>query len=135
MDQRVNSLNSERDERVPSQVSADFWIGAYRRVPGYPQAGAGKWLIHARSAHIDNLWRIVMLATEEGYLGSYSKVSTASLPYTEATGIYVICIYTYDRNDREDILRIREALRELGIEQKIQYAIILDKEQINLYYE
>lgn len=76
-----------------------------------------------------------MLATEEGYLGSYSKASTASLPSTAQTGVHTICIYTYDRNDREDVLRIREALRELGIEQKIQYAVIVDQKQIHLSYE
>jgi hypothetical protein len=125
----------QRDERHPSQVTDDFWIGAYRQRPDYPHAGDGKWLLHALRPNIDNLWRIVMLATEEGYLGSYSKVSTVSLPYTAQTGVHTICIYTYDRNDREDVMSIREALRELGIEQKIHYAIIADKEQINLYYE
>src|SRR5215475_12547949 len=129
MEQRKIHLSHKRDERHPSQVTDDFWIGAYRQRPDYPHAGDGKWLIHALRSNIDNLWRIVMLATEEGYLGSYSKVSTPSLPYTAKTNIHAICIYTYDRNDREDIMRIREALRELDIEQKIPYAIMVGQEQ------
>src|SRR5690348_7880567 len=71
-----------------------------------------------------------MLATEEGYLGSFSKVSTASLPFTVKTSIHAICVYTYDRHDREDILRIREALCELGIEQKGCIACLLALYQI-----
>ncbi len=135
MDRGESKLYSRHDERNPSQVTDDFWIGAYRQKPGYPHAGDGKWLLYALHPNIDNLWRIVRLATEEGYLGCFSKASTTSLPFTAKTSIHVICVYTYDRNDREDIMRIREALRELGIEQKIHYAIIDDQEQINLYYE
>ena len=135
MEQRKLHLSHRRDERNPSQVTDDFWIGAHRQKSGYPHAGDGKWLLHALRLNIDNLWRIVMLATEEGYLGSYSKVSTANLPFTAKTSVHAICIYTYDRNDYKDIMCIREALRELGIEQKIPYVIMVGQEQINLYYE
>lgn len=135
MDRGENNPYPRRDERVPSQVTDDFWIEAHRQKPGYPQVGDGKWLLHALRSNIDNLWRIVMLATEEGHLGSYSKVSTASLPFTVTTNIHIICIYTYDRNDREDSMRIRAALLELGIEQKIPYAIMVGQEQIHLYSE
>jgi hypothetical protein len=124
-----------REERVLSQATDTYWISAQRQKPGYPRAGDGKWLVHARSIGIDNLWRIVKQATEEGYLGSGSKVSTPMLPYTRETGIHIICIYTYDRQDYEDIMRIRAALRTLGIEQKIDYAILTDQEQIILYHE
>src|SRR3954469_379682 len=104
MDQEERTFSHQQDERAPSQVADDYWIGALRQKPGYPHAGAGKWMIHARRSHIDNLWRILKLATEEGYLGSLSKVSTTSLPYTAHTGIHTICVYTYDKEDIEDIM-------------------------------
>jgi hypothetical protein len=79
-----SSLSQARREKPLSG------IGAHRQKPGYPHAGDGKWLLHALHPNIDNLWRIVMLATEEGYLGSYSKVSTTSLPFTIKTSIHII---------------------------------------------
>jgi len=33
----------------------------------------------------------------------------------------VICVYTYDWTDKEDVKRIRQELRDLGITRKIPY--------------
>ena len=124
---------NERDERAPSQVTDDLWICAYRQHNVYPRQVGGKWLLHARHEHIDNLWRILALATEEGYLGSFSKVSTATLPFTAETGIHVACIYTYNSEDHKDIMCVRAALSELGIMHKLSYEIWINREPVTLY--
>jgi histidyl-tRNA synthetase len=61
-------------------------------------------------------------ATEEGLLGKYSKVATAipnlNAPTPKNT---VICVYTYDHDDRKDVMRIRDELRKMGFTSKIPY--------------
>lgn len=34
---------------------------------------------------------------------------------------YVICVYTYDYEDKEDVMRVRERLREVGFHRKLPY--------------
>jgi len=55
-------------------------------------------------------------------LSDCAKVSTAC-PNSNAQDPdkYVICIYTYDSDDIDDVRRVREKLRDLGITHKIPY--------------
>ncbi len=68
------------------------------------------------------MWGKIKKATEEGKLSSSAKVATAK-PNPNATNpeIKVICVYTYDWTDEDDVRRIREELRKLGIINKIPY--------------
>ena len=116
-------MESQCDRRQPSQVTDDAWLLTYRQQQNYPCMAKGKWLIYATRDKIDNLWKIVTLATEEGCLGSFSKVSTANLAYTAQTGVHLICVYTYDSEDHDDIMRVRSALYDLGITHPIYYEI------------
>ncbi len=112
------------DDRKPSEVTDGYWLHAYRKKLGYPRATprCGKWLVFAPMADIDSLWAKIKLATEEGRLGDSSKVATA-VPNPNSTNpdSSVICVYTYDWQDEEDVRRIREELRKLGIVNKIPY--------------
>ena len=129
-------MDELRDQRLPSQViTGNDWLFVYRQSDDYPRLARGKWLVHATRERIDNLWQIIVLATEEGYLGSFSKVSTAALPDTARTGVHSICMYTYDSNDREDIMRVRAALREMNIRQPLSYQTWNTKEIVTLYKE
>jgi hypothetical protein len=59
---------------------------------------------------------------EEGRLGGSAKVSTAKPnPLSKDPRKRVICVYTYDWTDEEDVRRIREELRKLGVVNKIPY--------------
>ncbi len=128
-------MEHQCDRRPPSQVSNNAWLVAYRQQQNYPCIANGKWLVYATRDKIDNLWKIIALATDEGYLGSFSKVSTIGLPDTTKTGIHIICIYTYDPEDREDIIRVRTALRELNITHPIPYQTWNPKTIVTLYKE
>lgn len=54
-------------------------------------------------------------STENGELGHRSKVATAKRnPNARSAATKVICVYTYDYEDTEDVKRVRGKLRELG---------------------
>ncbi|MGD0071944.1 MAG: putative phosphothreonine lyase domain-containing protein [Candidatus Bathyarchaeia archaeon] len=85
-------------------------------------------------------------ATDAGKLGDSSKVATAK-PNSNATNpdTKVMCVYTYDWNDENDVRRVREELRKLGITNKLPYKAdedtlagkyrIMGNKKISKYYE
>jgi len=108
----------------PSETTDAYWLQAVRQTGTYPQhtANGGKWLIFVDVAGVDELWEAIERATGEGKLGSMAKVSTAKPnPNAKDPNQRVICVYTYDWTDEEDVRQIRRALRELGVTQKIPY--------------
>jgi len=132
----------------PSQVTDVYWLHAERKAGDYPACvkNTGKWLIFVGSAHVDEIWGRIKRATEDGKLGPAAKVSTAK-PNPNARNLEnkVICVYTYDWTDEEDVKRVRQELRDLGVTRKIpykadqdtlsgKYAIRGDK-RISKYYE
>ncbi len=117
-------LAARHSESKPSEVTEVYWIYAIRKTGTYPAATdlSGKWLVFVPVPQIDEVWATIKLATEEGKLGGASKVSTGlSNPNAAEPEEKVICVYTYDWTDEEDVTRIREELRNLGITRKIPY--------------
>ena len=111
-------------ERKPSEETEDYWIYARRKKGNYPKptARCGKWLIFVKRTDVDEVWSKIKRAVEEGVLGDTAKVSTAKPnPHAADPNTHVICVYTYDWADREDVMRIREELRKLGIVNRIPY--------------
>lgn len=89
--------------------------------------GSGKWLVFVDRTQVDDIWARIKRATEEGKLGAGAKVSTAKTnPNSTDISKNVICVYTYDWTDKEDVMRIREELRQIGITWKIPYKSDLD---------
>lgn len=108
----------------PSKATNVYWLFAKRKAGGYPAhtMKGGKWLIFTDIKYLDSVWAKIKKATEEGKLGEESKVSTAKQnPKAGNKSKKVICVYTYDHTDKEDVMRIREVLRTLGIRHKIPY--------------
>lgn len=132
----------------PSEVTDVYWIYAGRKTGNYPEPTihSGKWLIFVSPERIDVIWRKIKNTTENGKLGNESKTATAK-PNSLAgkSKQKVICVYTYDWTDEEDVRRIREELRKLGIVWKIPYKIDQDtldgkyragsSQRISKYYE
>ena len=106
----------------PSRVMNVYWLFAERKQGKYPShsENGGKWLVFVPIAQIDNVWSKIRSAVEEGRLGDLAKVATAK-PNPNATDprTKVICVYTYNWTDIEDVMRIRQELRQLGIIWKI----------------
>lgn len=119
-----NAERARQHERKPSKVTDDYWLFAKRQEGSYPEMTerCGKWLLFVPVAEVDSAWAKIQVATEEGRLGSSAKVAT-SRPNRNAKNPNkrVICVYTYDWTDVEDVRRIREELRRLGFTTKIPY--------------
>jgi len=102
----------------PSQVTGEYWLFAERKNGSYPAptVNGGKWLIFIHRCEIDAWWATIKTATEQGSFGRSAKVSTAKpKPNVSGPSEHVICVYTYDCNDFDDVRRIRQALRDLGV--------------------
>lgn len=108
----------------PSEVTEVYWIFAERKEGKYPlpTLNCGKWLVFVDVERVDETWSKIKKATEKGKLGNSTKVATAK-PNQFATNpdTKVICVYTYDWTDENDVKRIREELRKVGITNKIPY--------------
>ena len=144
----VNNFLLSDNNQNPSKVADVYWIYAKRKIGGYPKVTtrSGKWLIFVNTERPDTIWRKIKYATENGKLGYESKTATAK-PNSLAgkSRQKVVCVYTYDWTDEEDVKRIREELRKLGIVWKIPYKTDQDTEnhkyrltthqRISKYYE
>lgn len=116
----------ERDERIPSQVHDVLWIYANSEQDNYKiQRGrSGKWLIFEHKDEIDATWQKIKQATQNGIFGIKSKVATAKQnPKASNADFKVICVYTADFDHKEDINRIEESIRSIGIENKLIYKL------------
>ena len=141
------STRIPRPPRPPSQIHDDYWVNATARTHQRSiTQRSGKWLIFVPLDELDAAWAKVKRATQEGLLGNSSKAATA-LPNPNAADPTkrVICVYTYDSDDREDVMRVRQALRDLGFDRPMPYktdqATLEGRYQVNghkrisLYYE
>jgi len=111
---------------LPTKVGEVPWIRA-RRIDTYnypqPTERSGKWTIYPHVREVDEVWITIRNAVVGGLLGSSAKVATMMPnPHEVHPDEKAICIYTYDAEDREDVLRILTSLREdLGILHKAFY--------------
>lgn len=114
-----------RQTGQPSRIAGKTHVWAFK--PGYnplesePAPYDGKWLIYASTSTIDALWKPIQQATQQGQLGDCSKVSCLGIAQWSHTKEHLICVYTSDYRNKEDVYRVRDVLRSLGIAQKIAY--------------
>ncbi len=115
---------------TPSRETETPWLDVHSeeflqalangRVSEMPRSG--KWLLFVKRDDVDEVWAKIAAATRGGRLGHAAKVSTAwENPLSTNRGKHVICVYTRDHEDVEDVRRVRAALRELGFVHPIAY--------------
>jgi hypothetical protein len=109
---------------VPTRTTQMYWI--VEDAPSVePHAVddelAGKWLVFLPKEEVDALWRRVRDATAAGELGISAKVSTSKPNPDARDDRYVVYVYTADWRDEPEVMRVREALRALGVEDRIGY--------------
>ena len=100
----------------PSQITNDYWVHAKRKRGKYPKPtkNCGKWLVFLNIADLDEVWEKIALAVEKGRLGNSAKAATAKPnPNAANPDTKVICVYTYDSEDKTDVARIAYRLYEL----------------------
>lgn len=73
----------------------------------------GKWMLFPNSSDLPRYWRVVAEATSEGRLGPVCKVATPD-PY-DGKDETLICVYTYDFTDMDDVRRVLNELLELNL--------------------
>jgi len=123
-------LTSFQNERIiPDPVRRIVLIGDEMQIPVQDEAidklakesglVIGKWLVYVSKDKIDETWKVIASSTFKGELGIDAKVSTASrVPLNDR---YVICVYTKNYLDVEDVDRVREMLRKLGFVARLYY--------------
>jgi hypothetical protein len=104
--------------RAPSDVAATMPLGL----------NVGKWCIFVHCDELEEVWANVKRATKVGLLWRGSKVSTqyANARYlmrnpSANPNEHVICVFTYDYRDEDDVMRVRQALYKIGIGQALGY--------------
>jgi hypothetical protein len=79
-------------------------------------------MIFVTRTRVDALWEAIRREVTAGRLGHGAKVSTALPdPLSPDPKKHMICVYTPNEDDVEDVRRVRGALRALGITWKIPY--------------
>ncbi|RVX74781.1 hypothetical protein B0A52_01058 [Exophiala mesophila] len=77
----------------------------------------GKWMLFPETSDVGRVWAIVAHATWDGKLGVSAKVATdgagsaGSGPQTQR----LICIYTHDFSDQDDVRRVVQNMKTLGL--------------------
>jgi Domain of unknown function (DUF1917) len=103
----------------PSEVTnAAFIVASYKGKTQADSGRIGKWLFFVAEKYIDDTWRNVKKAVEDGELWRVAKVSTA---WRSKGGSYVVCVYTYDHDDEKDVMKIREHLRKMSFKRPASY--------------
>jgi len=113
----------QTERLLPSTNTTDAWIHAKGVGEGFYQDGqtyVGKWLIFVSHEDIDVVWERIRKATESGQLGIASKAST-SRPSGYKSTDHVICVYTCDFRDKDNVGKVLKELRELGIKGRVYY--------------
>ena len=109
---------------VPTRTTQMYWIveDAPQVLPtAVDDELAGKWLVFLPADEVDTVWRRLRDATAAGELGISAKVSTAKPNPDARDDRYVIYVYTADWRDEAEVMRVREALRALGVADRIGY--------------
>ncbi|OQO01143.1 hypothetical protein B0A48_13386 [Cryoendolithus antarcticus] len=74
---------------------------------------SGKWMLFPGPSELPRVWRCIAEATAGGELGPTSKVGTWE-PGNDKKGT-LVCVYTYDFTDLEDVRRVLDKLVNLGL--------------------
>jgi hypothetical protein len=103
-------------------VFEDYWVQVVfdqkKRFGNY----VGKWLVFVATKDLDSTWVTIRDATLGGQLGVGAKAATMRPnPHAASSNVKVVCVYTIDYRNKTDVLRVRKALRELGVLQTLSY--------------
>lgn len=72
---------------------------------------SGKWMLFPSVNNVDSIWKTVVTAMDKGKLGDAAKVAT-----DDGSGdVRLICVYTRDFSDKEDVKRVLKTLVETGL--------------------
>src|SRR3989344_7711617 len=111
----------KKTDLFPSKINDDYWVHATCK-KNYPEPNQnrGKWLVFTYTKDLDKTWQIIAKATEKGELGFAAKSATMKHnPNATNEDVKVICVYTYDSEDKDDVARIAWKLYKLGVNPRV----------------
>ena len=117
-------INESNIIKNPTDDTKNYWIHAHGISEGCyenHQSYIGKWLIFASEIYINDIWKKINDSTKNGQLGIGSKVSTKFHLENMISSNYVICVYTKDYRDKENVKYILQQLRKIGITHTLYY--------------
>jgi hypothetical protein len=100
----------------PSNIFDQYWLYAHNKTNNITiqDSFVGKWMLFVLNNDMDNIWDIIKNETENGNLGISSKIATMkNNPNTLNNSYKVICVYTYDYSDKDNVEKIGKKLIEL----------------------
>ena len=104
----------------PSEDLSRSWH--FKTSPGFQRTTSsdmtGKWCIFVPRAEVDAAWEKIISALEQNQLWC-AKVSTALRIMSRDT--HVICVYTTNWTDTQDLMRVHDVLRTLGFVEEPGY--------------
>ena len=111
---------------MPSTTLKGDWLYATAATLDFPGGEhgpdrAGKWLWFLPVRALDAGWRLVKKAVEQDQLGPRAKVSTLGTSFDGDPTRRPVIIYTADSTDEDDVTRVLHALRDLGINDYLNY--------------
>lgn len=112
-------------KELPSKIIDYYWIYADNltlpRPRNYPQDKIGKWMFFVEPQKVNEVWEIIKNKTEEGFLGINAKVATAKSSPKKTGNQHLVCIYTQDYENIEDIQKIATNIRSLNPQYDLFY--------------
>ena len=129
----INTTNqSQKDRSIPSKNITDNWIScAGKNVTSFnSNEKTGKWCIFLTEKEVDVAWSKIKKALKQGKL-TLAKVATKKNAH-KFDNTYVICIYTNNWADEQELTQTRDVLYELGWIAPLKYK--RDIETINNVY-
>ncbi|PWR71934.1 putative phosphothreonine lyase domain-containing protein [Methanospirillum lacunae] len=117
-------LICEGEGVIPTKTIQSYWI--IQDAPDTdPHATeddkAGKWLIFVPPDQVDDIWKKIRDLTWQNELGISAKVSTSKRNPDSRDYRKVMYVYTADWENEEEVMRVREKLRSIGIADRIGY--------------
>lgn len=79
----------------------------------------GKWCVFRRADQVDALWEKVVAAVREGKFAA-ALVSSARQA-KDHDGSHVICAFTRDWRNKDDVMRAWQVLRDMGVTEELGY--------------
>ncbi|MFF5265427.1 putative phosphothreonine lyase domain-containing protein [Actinomadura viridis] len=101
------ALNTALSQAEMTEVTALFNAGF-----------TGKWMPFPGPGEVKAVWAQIVEATEAGRLGWAAKVDNQS---PRPGRNVLICVYTKDHRDIQDLTRVLGELRAMGIDQRLSY--------------
>jgi Bles03-like protein len=105
----------------PSTYTEDYWLVA-NRPNREPSPASGKWMLFPYTEKVDGVWDLIAGEVEAGNLGPSAKVASAlPNPNSRNPKVRLICVYTSNWRDKDDVRRVLRRLRAIGFQERLSY--------------